>query len=282
MASGTHKKSLRVLLVEDSDDDAELILRHLRRGDLAPIHGQAATAEAFERALDTGVWDVVLADCTLARFSAAEALQRLHARGMDIPFIIVSGTAGEEVAVAMIKAGAQDFFVKGDLKRLAASVEREVQGARLRRQRALERRRADDDRQRLLRELKDAVQARDTFLTMAAHELRTPLMSLQLQLERLRRTQPPTTNVPRSDPAAASSLSAIGRQVVKLGELVDNLVDVSRITSGRMPLSRESVELGGLVAEVLVDLQELVHRSGSSVAVHATELVVGRWNRLRL
>ncbi|WP_159460240.1 response regulator [Tistlia consotensis] len=125
-------KPLRVLLVEDSPDDAELILRELRRGGLAPSHRTVAAAEAFLGALESQEWDLILCDYTMTGFSGAQALALLRSRGLDIPFIFVSGTIGEETAVAAMRAGAQDYVVKDNLKRLVPAIERELRDSAMR------------------------------------------------------------------------------------------------------------------------------------------------------
>ncbi len=126
---------LRVLIVEDSEDDMLLVLRALRRGGYAVDYRCVDTAEAMHAALDYQIWDVVIADYTLPAFSAPEALQLLQAHAQDLPFIIVSGTIGEETAVAAMKAGAHDYLTKGNLARLVPAVARECREAQERRKR---------------------------------------------------------------------------------------------------------------------------------------------------
>jgi two-component system cell cycle sensor histidine kinase/response regulator CckA len=106
---------LRLLMVEDSEDDMLLILRELRRGGYAPDYVRVETASDMKAALDSQSWDIVIADYTLPAFSAPEALQLLQNQQRDLPFIIVSGTIGEEVAVAAMKAGAYDYLLKDNL-----------------------------------------------------------------------------------------------------------------------------------------------------------------------
>jgi PAS domain S-box-containing protein len=130
-------EALRVLIVEDSEDDALLMVRELRRGGYAPVFERVDTAEAMAAALEREPWDAVLADYALPRFSAPAALRLLKARGLDLPFIIVSGTIGEETAVAAMKAGAHDYLMKGNLARLVPAIQRELREAAARRQRAL-------------------------------------------------------------------------------------------------------------------------------------------------
>jgi two-component system, cell cycle sensor histidine kinase and response regulator CckA len=122
-------RNLQVLIVEDSEDDAFLVLRALRRGGYNVDHLRVDTPLAMQTALAQETWDIVIADYTLPAFSAPDALKLLQSQCQDLPFIIVSGTIGEEVAVAAMKAGAHDYLIKGNLTRLVPAVERELREA---------------------------------------------------------------------------------------------------------------------------------------------------------
>ncbi len=126
---------LRILIVEDSEDDAQLLLRELRRGGLEVDSRRVDTADAFREALTNQDWDLVISDFSLPQFSAPQALKLLQESGLDLPFIIVSGTIGEETAVAALKAGAHDFLVKGSMPRLIPAIQRELKDAESRRKR---------------------------------------------------------------------------------------------------------------------------------------------------
>jgi DNA-binding NtrC family response regulator len=116
---------LRVLIVEDSEDDARLVLRELRRGGYEPTSERVDTPETMRRALaEEEAWDVVLSDWRMPRFEAPEALEMLRGAGSEAPFIIVSGKIGEDAAVEAVKAGAHDYVMKNDLARLSATVGR--------------------------------------------------------------------------------------------------------------------------------------------------------------
>ncbi len=119
-------KFLRLLIVEDSEHDAELLLWHLRREGFAISARRVDTAAAMQEALATESWDVVLSDYSMPHFSATAALALLRQSGYDTPFIIVSGTIGEETAIQALKAGANDYLLKGRIGRLAQAIEREV------------------------------------------------------------------------------------------------------------------------------------------------------------
>jgi PAS domain S-box-containing protein len=125
---------LRVLMVEDSESDAGLIVRRLQQGGYDLVHERVETAAEMQKALEHQDWDIVLADYKLPRFSASAALEVLAASGQDLPFIIVSGTIGEEKAVAMMKAGAHDYVMKHNLPRLVPAVQRELKEAAGRRE----------------------------------------------------------------------------------------------------------------------------------------------------
>ena len=130
------RESLRVILVEDSEDDARLVLRELSSGGYDVTAQRVDTPQALLDALDAGQWDLVISDHNLPQFSAPEALRVIQEQGCDLPFIIVSGSMGEDLAVACMKAGASDYLVKGQLRRLAPAVRRELGEARNRRRRA--------------------------------------------------------------------------------------------------------------------------------------------------
>src|SRR2546422_5845835 len=103
---------LRILLVEDSEDDAALLLRELHRGGYEPTVERVDAAPDMEAALQQGPWDLVVSDYSLPHFSGLDALAVLQSTGLDLPFIIVSGAIGEETAVSAMKAGVHDYIMK--------------------------------------------------------------------------------------------------------------------------------------------------------------------------
>ncbi len=119
-------KPLRVLIAEDSEDDVLLIMHELRRGNYDPVFERVDTEEAMKAALTKQAWDIVISDHTMPQFNSFAALQILQKTGLDLPFIIVSGKIGEEMAVAAMKAGASDYIIKSNMARLAPVVDREL------------------------------------------------------------------------------------------------------------------------------------------------------------
>ncbi len=127
-------RHLRLLLIEDSEDDARILLRHLRRSALDIEARIVDTAEGFLAALEEGGWDLILSDFQLPTFNGLAALRLLRARDGDLPFILVSGVLDEEAAVGAMLGGANDFVLKGNLSRLVPAIERELREAQTRRQ----------------------------------------------------------------------------------------------------------------------------------------------------
>ncbi len=392
-----NREAIRVLMVEDCVEDVTLAERELRRAGYEPITTRVDDREGLVKRLGEESWDLVLSDFRMPSFSGTEALQEVRRARLDVPFIIVSGCIGEEVAVEAMKAGAQDYFRKDNLKRLGEAVRRELADAAVRREhaRALEAlqhaeeryrlivenvqdhaifmldeegrvaswnggaaritgyteaevlgqhyalffqvgdradRKPDEElarardhgvseaedwrvtkdggrfwascsvntindgkrlrgysvvfrdstkRKELLDDLRLAVQARDEFLSIASHELKTPLASIVLQVGALQRFidgKAEAIPVPTLEP----KVKVLSRQIDRLILLVDNLLDVTLITSGRLLLSRSRTDFREAVKAVLVRLGESVERSGSEVTLVADAPVIGSWDPLRL
>jgi signal transduction histidine kinase len=167
-------QALRALIVEDSEDDAALLLRALRSGGYEPAVCRVETPLAFSAALDGQPWDLVLSDWSLPHFSALDALAMVVARGLDVPFVIVSGTVGEEVAVEGLRAGAHDFITKGNLIRLIPAVRRELRELAVRRE---------------SRKLQEQLMVSDRMVSIGvmaagvAHEISNPLTSLLMNVD---------------------------------------------------------------------------------------------------
>src|ERR1044071_7915953 len=127
-------KPLRVLLVEDSDDLAQVLVRELQRIGYEVDFECVTTAKAMQAFLTERSWDVILGDYTLASFSAMQALEVLNAQGLDVPFLVISGMPGEETTVAVRKAGTNDFILKGTFSNLRLLIDHELHDAELRRE----------------------------------------------------------------------------------------------------------------------------------------------------
>jgi len=154
-ADSPAKKPLKALIIEDSETDALLLTEQLRAGGYDPQTRRVDNADDLAEALQTRMWDIIYSDHNMPQFSSTEALEIVRSSAMDVPFIIVSGAIGEEAAVAAMKAGAQDYLMKGNLARLVAATARELHDAQERRaRRAAERALlAQEEEFRLAREI---------------------------------------------------------------------------------------------------------------------------------
>jgi PAS domain S-box-containing protein/putative nucleotidyltransferase with HDIG domain len=157
-------KPIRVLIVDDCADDGLLLLRKLKKGGYSPTYEQVDTAEAMSKALDNQTWDIILCDNSMPSFDASSALELYQDKGLDLPFIIVSGTIADETAVAAMKAGAHDYIMKGNLARLSSVVDRELREAKNRQERrntAIQLRKSEEKYRTLFEDSRDAIYLND-------------------------------------------------------------------------------------------------------------------------
>src|SRR6478672_1543956 len=111
-------KSLRVLMVEDSEDDAHFLVRELKRGGFEPVFERVETSKGLASALERQSWDIIISDHSMPGFGSLDALELVKGKELDVPFIVVSGAIGEDMAVKAMKAGASDYLMKSQLTRL--------------------------------------------------------------------------------------------------------------------------------------------------------------------
>lgn len=262
---------IRALIVEDFEDDASLLVLELKRAGYDVVYERVDTRAAMKKALETNTWDIVFSDYSMPQFRALDALEILKASGHDLPFILISGTIGEEVAVEALRAGANDFLVKGRLARLAPALQRELREARLRK-----------ERRDALEKLLLVEQARDEFLSIASHELKTPITTLELQLAsalRLMKSGAPDALSPEK---LESKLVVALRQVDRLTALVNHLLDVTKIKAGHLTFALETLDLRALAESVVQRAHDAIKRSHSDVLVEGDAEVVGHWDSTTL
>lgn len=261
---------LRALIVEDSEYDTQTMLRELRRGGYEVEYERVETRSAMEQALSERTWDLILCDYTLPRFSAGDALRTLQQSGLDLPFIIISGTIEEENAVDMLKAGAHDFIVKGRMARLLPAIERELKDAQTRRLQ----REAEVQRQELMARLEAINSEIERFTYLAFHDLRAPLITikgfagaLEQDLEAGRHDQ------------ALRDIQRIGGAADRMDEILSDLLEFARI--GRVRRPSEDVDSQQLVQEALQKLDSLIRAKSVTVRV-SPDLPQVHGDRVRL
>jgi K+-sensing histidine kinase KdpD len=246
-------KTLKVLVVEDSEQDAALLLRELQKAGYSLVSSRVDAGDEMSKALDAESWDIIISDHFMPGFSSLEALRLLHSKGFDIPFIIVSGQMGEDTAVSAMKAGAQDYIMKGNLKRLAPAIERELTEATSRRQRrvAEEKLREKEEELRLAKKMEAL---KDEFIGMVSHEIKTPLTVIIGALN--------VASMDGVDPEMAKDLiNDAATSAEALATMVDNLLELSRFQANRLSIQAEHTSIKLIVESV-------VRRLGSRSAIH--------------
>jgi signal transduction histidine kinase len=259
-------KHLRLLIVEDSDDDELLVLKALRNAGFQVTHKRAETRDQMLAAIDREKFDMVLSDYHLPDFDGPSALETLRGSTQpDIPFVLVSGNIGEESVVAALKAGANNYLLKHSLTQLPRVVERELRDAKTRR-----------ERDQAFIALEQAVKARDQFLSLAAHELKTPLTALTLEVQQLARTSENARNEAR--------IERIDRSCARLAELVDRLLDFTRASTGPIPLQIQEADLVERTKAAIARVSPTLRESQSTISLTAPPKLLARfdWDRIEV
>ena len=286
--------ALRFIHLEDDPNDRDLVANALREDGIVCTIEAVATRDAFERALERTP-DLILADMSLPGFDGIGAQTLAQARHPRVPFVYVSGSMGEEIAVERLKSGATDYVLKHRLEKLSSAVRRALQEAEDRRQRGraeedlrqlnaeLETRVAD--RTRALKEANEALVAarrdaeranlaKSEFLSRMSHDLRTPLNAILgfaqlLQMEHLNEDQ-------------AESVKHILRGGQHLLELVNEVLDIARIESGRLSLSTEPIALAEIIESAVDLIRPLATKRGLTIEVEPPLNAFARADRQRL
>jgi signal transduction histidine kinase/ActR/RegA family two-component response regulator len=274
----------RVLFVEHSEPDFRLMVNALQSAVRQSEFRRVEDADSMRSALAETSWDAVISEWALPRFNAFVALDVLKEMKLAIPFIVLSEKIDEATVDAM-RAGASDLVLKGNFARLSSALDRALREGKIHQsRRASDRAQADRtanlasvnaDLERSHDSLREALEARDAFLSIASHELRTPLTSLKLQVQSLIRYRKNTSSI-------AEELKRIDRQADRLTDLVEHLLDVSRITGNRLQLELEDMDLSDLVRQVAARFELDLQSCGSTLRMDAARPMRGLWDRERL
>jgi len=260
---------LRALLLEDNEDDALLLERHLRLGGYELDYERVDTGDAFERALDLRDWDIVFADYVLPGYSGLSALQAVQERELDLPFIVVSGKIGEETAVEAMRAGADDYVMKSNLARLAAAVEREL-GAACRRQdrRWTEKQLALQTTALAERslELERSNHELEEFAYIASHDLSAPLRVIAGHIGLFIHRHGDSV-----DDQGRLLLESAGRGTERMQRLIDDLLRYS--LASRNALELADVDTAELVRDVIEDFSTEIAVTNADIEVGPMPLI---------
>jgi signal transduction histidine kinase len=270
---------IRVLLVDDDEDEYIVtrdLFREIGRG------YELSWACSYEDALaeiSRQKWDAFLFDYHLGARTGVELLRETKSRGCRVPILILTGAGDRQVDLEAMQAGAADYLDKGQLT--AALLERSIRYA-IERRRSEERQRDSDHQVAALEvieaQLQEAVRTRDEFLSVASHELKTPLTSLTLQIDQLRRLAAGG----RAISSSAALLEAAKRQTVRLNDLVEQLLDVSRIATQRLAVHVDEVDLAEITRDICDRFRPQAEAARSRLHVEAQAPVRGRWDRFRI
>lgn len=224
------QSNVRVLIVEDCEDDYDLLVMKLRQAGLDPAAVRVETLAEIQEALSRNDWQIVFSDFDLPGFDGLRVLELVRAASPELPFFIVSGVIDEEQAVAAMKAGAQDFFFKGKLARLGPAVSRELEEAEQRGRRREQQATLDRDRDILRHD-------RIRFVDVMSHELRTPLNIINVAASMLARYGE------RMDAAGLRERSSeIQEGVARMIRLMDKMLLTSRLELRRWDLKSETFD----------------------------------------
>lgn len=231
LESHKRQKPLNVLIVEDNEDDLDFMLRTLQRGGYKLNHKCVDNEQSLVNALKAQDWDIVLTDFNLPQFSGANTVSLIRETlELDVPIIVVSGAIGEETAVQLIKAGAQDYVLKDKLARLPVAVEREFSAAQARRERIA------SEKQRVLE--------RENFISIVAHDLRAPVQRVETMVQLLR-----TDYEAHFDDEGKDIVFRIERSAARLRLMLASLLAYTRY--GRGATKGKVASLANTIEEVL-------------------------------
>lgn len=266
------KRDIQILIVEDSNDDALLLIHELKKGGFLVQPERVETAAELRDILPTRHWDIVLSDYTLPQFNAIEVLHILSELQPNLPCIIISGTVGEDTAVAAMQAGARDFFIKGRLARLCAAIQREItESENLRQKRKIEKQLSESEEQRWLEReeaLKRETVARqrievlyskaqatmllqEEFLANLSHELRTPMNAITGWAELLAKGGIDLKDYP-------AAFDAIYRNAQTQNRLIVDLLDLSQMITGNLKIKTKPISIEDVVRAALESVKQSV------------------------
>ncbi|MFW5785425.1 MAG: ATP-binding protein [Chitinispirillaceae bacterium] len=269
---------IRVLLIEDSENDALLITRHLKQNGFDLDYRRVESINELNEALKDGKWDVVLSDYVLPRMNGLDAFRIVKNQDPDLPFIIVSGNIGEEIAVEAMRSGVHDYILKDNLVRLVPALNRELKESRLRHRHRV----TQDDLERTREEVERQKRHKQEMLLLSnlvsgvAHEIRNPLNAITALIEALFQEL-------GDNEISEAYRPYLNTQVERINRLMKNLLELGRVSGVESYTTFDFVKLCRAVADKWNSggentHVELVHRLSKA---DARPFVKGDYNRLK-
>ena len=310
------KNPIKVLIIEDNQDDAKLEIEELKSGGFNVFFELIETRQALREALSNQSWDCIISDFALPQFSGLDALHELKETGLDIPFILISGTIGEEIAVAAMKAGAHDYIMKDNLTRLVPAFERELKEAKLRNQK----RKADEALKASLHDLKiqneeyhalnieysflneqlkrtlesikkmnaelliakskaeESDKLKSAFLANMSHEIRTPLNGIMGFSSLLK---DPDLSKEKTE-RFLHIIDSSGKQLLNI---INDILDISKIEAGQIYITFNDVNINEIVEELHQQFTKEAELKNLSMVLnpdHLDKIIVTRTDENRL
>jgi signal transduction histidine kinase len=267
-------KPLSVLIIEDSENDALLLLRELKRSGYIPEAERVYTAAGLESALKKRSWDFIISDFVMPKFSGLEALKMIEAQGVNTPVIITSGKISDETAVLAMKAGAVDYIMKDNLTRLGPAIERELREVAVRQEREKANRELKE-RDEELRVLKAIDQLKDEFIGLVSHELRTPLTVILGALDTV------ITEGDKLSPAEIKELLTDSYcEAESLSEILTNLLELARAQANRLQIEEETLYIRETIDTVIKKLSQAA--AHHSIIINCDRSLTVKADRVRL
>lgn len=256
-------QKLNILLIEDNQYDEVLLLKELRNAGLVFDFKRVYTPDDLKAALSEQTWDIILSDYSMPRFNAPDALKILKETGLDIPVIIISGTVGEETAVTCLKAGANDFIVKGQYIRLMPAIRREIREA-VERKRRREAEREINRQEKELKELNNELiqynEELKNFLYRASHDLQEPLRKILVFSDRFK-----IRHRDQFSPEILQDLERIENSAQRMRSLIGGLSNYSRVINETRPFQR--INLNDVLQEVLLDMELRIEETRADIKI---------------
>jgi len=272
---------IRTLIIEDSEDDAWLVVRLLQKEGYDPAYERVETRDAMHEALERETWDVIICDYKMPRFNGLEALKLYKDKGLDIPFIIVSGAIGEETAVAAMISGAHDYVMKNNLSRLVPAVQRELREAESRR----ELKQAEKEKEKLeaqnrqLRKTESLGRMAGAIVHHFNNLLQAIIGNIQLAMRIMPRDSDPVKYMTAAMQAARDAEAITNQTITYLGDTSDKLepLDLCDLCRLLLPTLQATIPKTVILETDLPSRGPTITANANQMQQVLTNLVTNAW-----